>query len=603
MPTKTWIATTASFWNTAASWSPSGVPGTTDDVIFNGSANGNCTLQTSAGNCRSLVMTGYTGTFTFSVGMTVSGSDDGTATGNSLVLAASPASYAGTSTITLTSTYGGKITCNSNTLSNSLTINGVGGTFTLTDTLNIVSTRTLTITAGGVTGTNASVGLVAVTANANVKNITLTNLTANGVGVPFNVAAGGSNYTQSITNLYIAGTAAGTKQITMSGISGVTNLYFSCTGAGTDNIGFTANDGVCTNLYFTGTNTGCQISSRGCAVSGNMDFGTSSISWVTTGTNYTFSVGGNLIFSPNMTITTTANLITLNGTGNQNVTMNGKTFSAPFSVNKASGTATFLDAANFSGTFTNTTGTTVFNSTLNSTANITVTAGSFTFNDNATTTGTLTLTAGTLTALKNVTVGVFSSAVNNVRTINMGTGTWTLTTTLSTIAWNMGGVANATNATLNAGTSRILINSTTASTPTFSGSGLTYYILEVSRGASTNGFVLNGNGTTFANFIDSTATAHTITVESSATFNFHRFNVRGSAGALISFARSSTTTATFNKVGQGPVCCDYLTLGAGISNATPANTWFRGANSTGGTNWVAGDCTSSWSPLSIGGVG
>jgi len=244
MPTKTWIATTAANWNSAANWSPSGIPATGDDVIFNGSANGDCTIATTAGACRSLVMTGYTGTLTLNAALNISGSDDGTVTGNTLVLS-SGAVYAGTSAITLTSTYGGNITCNGNTLSGSLTVNGVGGTFTLTDALNIVSTRALILRAGTVTGTTVNAGFFDSSITTSVRSISVTTMTLSGSGTlsSLNVfSIGTTNYTNTITNLYLTGTGVGNKYITMAGVSGVTNIYFACTNTG--DIGFSGADRI-----------------------------------------------------------------------------------------------------------------------------------------------------------------------------------------------------------------------------------------------------------------------------------------------------------------------------------------------------------------------
>jgi len=185
----------------------------------------------------------------------------------------------------------------------------------------------------------------------------------------------------------------------------------------------------------------------------------------------------------------------------------------------------------------------------------------------------------------------------------MGSGTWTLTTTGT--VWNL---ATTTGLTFNAQTSRIVMNNTASPAVgvTFSGGGLTYYIVEFARGAATAANGVNGNNT-YANFIDNTSTAaHSVVFETGTTHTFYKFNVRGSAGALVTLTRSGASgQATVSKAGQGVVCCDYINLAAtNLVIAAQANTFFRGANSTGtSTNWVATDCTSSQSPLGIGGVG
>lgn len=73
MPTKTWIAPTASTWATAASWSPSGVPAAGDDVIFNGANNGQCTVAANTNSLLSLTTTGYTGNLIVNATLTVGG--------------------------------------------------------------------------------------------------------------------------------------------------------------------------------------------------------------------------------------------------------------------------------------------------------------------------------------------------------------------------------------------------------------------------------------------------------------------------------------------------------------------------------------------------
>lgn len=67
MAVVTWIATTASTWATAASWSSGTVPVSGDDVVFNNSANGNCTYNSAlTSQYKSLTTTGYTGILTVS---------------------------------------------------------------------------------------------------------------------------------------------------------------------------------------------------------------------------------------------------------------------------------------------------------------------------------------------------------------------------------------------------------------------------------------------------------------------------------------------------------------------------------------------------------
>ena len=92
MATKTWIATTASTWATAASWSPAGVPAAGDDVVFTGTNNGQCTVGAATNTLLSLVTTGYTGNLIVNARLTV---------GGNITLSASN-NISGTSDITIT---------------------------------------------------------------------------------------------------------------------------------------------------------------------------------------------------------------------------------------------------------------------------------------------------------------------------------------------------------------------------------------------------------------------------------------------------------------------------------------------------------------------
>ena len=297
-----------------------------------------------------------------------------------------------------------------------------------------------------------------------------------------------------------------------------------------------------------------------------------------------------LTLSPTQTLTTVGSL-TFSGTSvTQTITSNNLTIpTATITINSATTTVQNSGSLTITGAILISTG------TFNINGNLTIgSASAFTF------------TAGTINANNgaNITSGTFSSSVANTRTLNMGSGTWTLTGTGA--IWNI----NGTSITLNPGQSRIVTTDTSATTNTFTSTGsLTYYTIEYARGGGGGRFDFLssiGNSITITNFIDRTSTAAHIIAFGAGTFNFYKFNVRGSgAAALITISRSGTNSPTITKVGQGIVpYCDYLTIVSTTLTASPASTWYAGANSTGsGTGWVMTAAPSSRSLLGSGGVG
>jgi hypothetical protein len=74
MAVKTWIATTASIWSTAANWSGGTVPVSGDSIIFNAAGPGNCTISgVPSIPFISLTTTGYTGQLIFNQILIITG--------------------------------------------------------------------------------------------------------------------------------------------------------------------------------------------------------------------------------------------------------------------------------------------------------------------------------------------------------------------------------------------------------------------------------------------------------------------------------------------------------------------------------------------------
>lgn len=169
MATFVWAAAVAGNWNAGANWQVAGVPQASpptaaDDVLFGsgvGATNSNVVV-TASSVCRSLVMTGYTGTMSGSGTLAI-----GDASGGIFTLAAG-ATYTLTSIVTMSSTSnnggaGWAVTSAGAVFKGQLEFNGVGGQWFFADDWSFNSTAASNI-----------VFLTNGTLNDNGKNISLT---------------------------------------------------------------------------------------------------------------------------------------------------------------------------------------------------------------------------------------------------------------------------------------------------------------------------------------------------------------------------------------------------------------------------------------------
>lgn len=199
-------------------------------------------------------------------------------------------------------------------------------------------------------------------------------------------------------------------------------------------------------------------------------------------------------------------------------------------------------------------------------------------------TSTFTLTNGTFNANNfNVTATGFVSSNANTRVITMGSGTWLLT---GPSAW---GVTTSTGLTLNANTSTLIISDSSTSAVVFAGGGLTYNNVFFSRSGSTGTITISGSNT-FNEFKDTGNAAHSILFTAATTQTMVKFTAFGSSGNVITL--NSTTTGTFSLVKTGGTLISSNWLNIQHSVATPANTWYAGANST--NNQAVATAGSGW---------
>jgi hypothetical protein len=194
-------------------------------------------------------------------------------------------------------------------------------------------------------------------------------------------------------------------------------------------------------------------------------------------------------------------------------------------------------------------------------------------NLNLGTNGDLTVTRGIFEAGSyNITARYFLSNNSNVRTVNMGSGTWT--TTGSTTVWNF---ATTTNLTFIKGTANIVSNYNSTSLVAFYGGGLTYNNFTAQTVSRVD---IYGNNT-FNAFTVAAGGSLRFEAGSVNTFNAFNFgnNISDNSGLDTTVAG---TAATLIYAGSSKVRTNYVTVRDIIGS--PANTWYMGPNSTNTSN-------------------
>jgi hypothetical protein len=230
--------------------------------------------------------------------------------------------------------------------------------------------------------------------------------------------------------------------------------------------------------------------------------------------------------------------------------------------------------------------------------------------------GNLTLTAGTFDAVTyNVTVNTFT---NNAaaNTIRMGSGTWTLSGTGT--VWNF-----STAPTVIAGTSNIVLSSTSTTTRQFRGGSIYYNKLTIGGTTGTSTLLLQGSNT-FGELASTKTVAHTIIFDSGSTNTIGKWSITGTAGNVVTLNSNAATIAfTLSIAGPANSGIDYLSVRDCTVDTLSPGEFYVGANSTNVSNnsgviftatpaprtlyWVGGtgnwSSTTKWSTSSGGGSG
>jgi autotransporter-associated beta strand protein len=544
-----WNATSTTNWSLSSGGGGSaGVPTSADDVIFDAGSNigtGAFTVTitgTSAAPslCRNITISGLDGAMTLAFNASTNFLD---VYGN--------LSFPATNLTTTNSTGAPSLRFRASAGTQTITTNGVQ----INAFIDIIAAGATVQLLSNVT-TNSQLRLTSGTLNLN----------------NFTFSLGGTQFTSSNGNVRsIAFGTTGSITITGGtnpaiGISNATNFSYT----GTFNINCTGTgSGAATRIieignFSAGGFTESNAPNIGASVTNGISLGTvnttflailgiyNNIDFTSVGGTSPGTFGGSITAYGNVTLSASH---TLNvGSGNtftfaktsatQTFTTNGATLTCSNLIKTGAGTLSLTGAANFTSTFT-------------------LTQGTFESNNN------------------NITAGAFSSSNSNVRTLNMGSGTWTLTS-FGTL-WNC---ATSTNLTLNASTSTISLTNTGTVSRSFDGGGRTYNNLSI--GGATGIAVLTIAGSNTFNTISSTKTvAHTIRLTSGTTTTVTSWTVNGTSGNLVTLdSTTAGTQATLAKSGGGTVTVNWYNIRD--SNASPASTWFANntTNSGNNTNWT-----------------
>jgi hypothetical protein len=590
--TANWDSTAGSKWaETPAGATGASVPTTADDVFFDSTSTGTCTISTGNTGAKSINCTGFTGTLAGIGAISVAG-------GVTLVAAMG---FTYTGTLTLTGT--GTLTTAGKTLG-PVTVNGAGITVSLGDALTMGSTRTFTFTAGTLNLANftLSTGLFSsIVTNTRVIEFGTGNITTTGTSLVVNFNGTNFTYTGTPTVNISNNSATSASVNATSGFTETNALTYNVT-IGTYSL--TMSNTQIRNLNFTGF-AGTLVSVPR-TVYGNLTIpasgmtlnagtsvttfaGTSGTQIITTnGVTVDFpltqnGVGGTVELNGSLTLGSTRAYTLTNG--NLNISA-GSLSAGNFSSSNSNArviafgsnsitTRNSGTAFNVAGTNLTYTGTPTVNISNNSATATTVTATSFTeitaFNFNVTT-GTYTLTVSTSSFFKSLNFTGF-------------TGTWAPTTQTATFYGNLTLVSGMT---FTAGTGTWTF-ANTSGTAILTSAGKTIYAITASTPGATLAF---SDAATLSNAL--TFTSGTLQLPASTTTTVGSFVTTGTTTKFLTSSISGTQ-ATISKA-SGATTVTFLSIQD--SNAV-GGTWdataISNTNNGNNTGWSFGEVVVSGS--------
>ena len=182
--------------------------------------------------------------------------------------------------------------------------------------------------------------------------------------------------------------------------------------------------------------------------------------------------------------------------------------------------------------------------------------------------------------------GFYSIDLGSTRTLNMGSGTWTIFgdgtggVGVGDCGWMCLASSDVTNMTINCNTSTINCTPPAGGITFFDSQNKTYYNLNM---GSANGTLAFENRTTYNfNTISTSAQPCTLTFYAGRTYTVTNFNASGTAGNLVTLQSTTSGTQFTLSKASGTVSRDYLSIKD--SAATGGAAWYAGANSTNVSN-------------------
>jgi hypothetical protein len=503
-----------------------------NSISFNITAGGGAFVISTTTAVRSLDFTGFTGSWS-------PGTNTTTFYG-SLTMSSGMTFTNGSGAWTFAATSGTQVITSNGQLLSSITQNSPGATLQLNGTTSLGTNRVFTHTAGTLDLQNTIFTIASFSSNSSstrsiafgTGNITCIGNSL-GAQVYSQTSQTGFSYTGTPTiNISVPGSSARSVSWGYTGGSASTVLDFNFT-TGSYVLSIGGNPGFARNVNFTG-------------FTGSTDF------------SGTYRFYGNLTLSSGMTFTSDSNTsIQLEGTGTQVITSAGKTL--PNITQGSFGNSPTVSLAD--------------DLTLSNDATYTLTAGTF--------------SAG----IYNVSMGTFSTAGSTARTLNMGSGTWTITslntTSTALSVWTISG----TNYTFNKDTANINITGAGNSRINFVGGSQTYNNLNIT--STTGSPVINISGNNTFNTISSSKTSKwMLQFESGSTTNVTTFSVNGSSSNNLVTIRTNTLSAAATSTLN--VTNSFTTNYALVNDVTLSSsngTITNGYISPTATNWTRGSGT------------